>query len=527
MAVYAYIDVARKQEFIYKNNKLRDNLHNSFIIKAITEELDQPERPEGFCLSAYLEQAHPGQFTFVYSGGGNSIIRFASPDIAEVFVKNFSREVLCRHPDLELYISLVGDDEVPDRCPGNDKQLLEKLHRAADKQKNRRRSRFRRWTYGVEKIDETGQAVRREAKSSPETKAAREYLKEKFQALVSSQHFVVTTELKDYQKAEEGKSYIGVIALDGNKMGEMVAGAGCFAEIKELSTTIEAIYKEAVREALCTCAASFREQGRPICITPVLMAGDDICLIAEAEHAIAIAAAILQSIQTVSGRQKQNNALLGRVIAGGYLTACAGVAIARYHYPFFELVQAAEGLCSRAKEGLYHVPAGNGSFIDWEVLQGPVPVAQPYKQCRRPGPVKEIFHVKPLRVDRSEPAAPVTVQGICHYDAFIDFLRNVRKHVSTSLLAECRKHFYCGWEPYRLFFESHRDSGKLTELAERIFGSHAGVWEHAVLTTAQEGVPFSRTYILPDILEISPFIAVQEEEAYGGNNLSDRGAASQ
>ncbi|QDR78921.1 Cas10/Cmr2 second palm domain-containing protein [Sporomusa termitida] len=516
MAVYAYIDVARKQEFIYKNNKLRDNLHNSFLIKAITEELDRPDRPEDFCLSAYLEQAHPGQFAFVYSGGGNSIIRLDTPDIGKEFVRKFSSAVLRRHPDLELYISLVGDD-------GTDKQLIENLHKAADEQKNRRRSRCRRWTYGVEKIDETGQAVRKESKNSSETKAAREYLKEKFQALVPPAHFFITTELKDYKKDEEGKSYIGVIAIDGNKMGEMVAGASGFAEIKELSNTIEAIYREAVRDALFSCFAPDRERTRRICITPVLMAGDDICLIVEAEQAIEIAAAILRSIQMVSGRKKQNNSLLGRLIAGDYLTACAGVAIARYNYPFFELVQAAEGLCSRAKEALYKVPANKGSFIDWEVLPGPVPVARP--QYARSGPVKEIFHVKPLRVDRTVPAEPVTAQGIYHYDAFIDFLRCVRQQVSTSSLAECRKHFYAGWEQYRLFLEFHKDSGKLTELAERIFGAKAGVWEYAALTTKQQDVPFSRTYILNDILETSPFIALQEEEEYGGTDLSNRGAA--
>ncbi|WP_054950079.1 hypothetical protein [Numidum massiliense] len=142
MATYAFIDVSQKQEFIYKHNKLRDNLYNSFIIKCVTEEL--PEPPEKLIsLSRHLTRHFSEQVEFVYSGGGNSIVRFATKEQAEHFVRTYSGRVLRDYPDLELYISLVDDDEdeVVSVCGGIDgikeKKIRELLHEKADKLKDK------------------------------------------------------------------------------------------------------------------------------------------------------------------------------------------------------------------------------------------------------------------------------------------------------------------------------------------------------------------------------------------------------
>ncbi|HBC96774.1 MAG TPA: hypothetical protein DC034_08285, partial [Clostridium sp.] len=84
------IDVSQKQEYIYKDSKIIDNLYNSFIIKAVTEELsdldnknnkdNKDEKDENIvCLSKYLKELNV-KYSFVYSGGGNSILRFESKE---------------------------------------------------------------------------------------------------------------------------------------------------------------------------------------------------------------------------------------------------------------------------------------------------------------------------------------------------------------------------------------------------------------------------------------------------------------
>ncbi len=52
MSAYVYIDVSQKQEFIYKTSKLKQNLYNSFIIKAVTERLTE----EGKSLDDEIEE---------------------------------------------------------------------------------------------------------------------------------------------------------------------------------------------------------------------------------------------------------------------------------------------------------------------------------------------------------------------------------------------------------------------------------------------------------------------------------------
>ena len=302
MATYAYIDVSRKQEFIYKHNKLRDNLHNSFIIKSVTEEMEEANVcADEVSLTAHLKKHHQAQSEVVYSGGGNSIVRFDTWGQGERFARGYSKEILEAHPDLELYISLVDAAEVDVKGEEQEKQIRQLLHAKADRLKEKRRARFRRWTYGVEKIDETGQAERSCAAQRQTGKQSKYYLHQRLEKELKNTKIEITDELQHYKKDEEGKSYIGVLVIDGNKMGEMAQRIDTFKQLAVFSGQVESIYAEAVIEALKACSDKRAEESPPLYITPVLMAGDDVCLITQAEHAIEIAADILKNINSISG----------------------------------------------------------------------------------------------------------------------------------------------------------------------------------------------------------------------------------
>ncbi len=539
MAVYAYIDVSQKQEYIYRNSRLRDNLYHSFIIKAVTEELtEKNELPDKeielsdiISLGKYLNDCFCSHYTFEYSGGGNSIIRFETYEIAEKFVKGYSFIVLKAYPDLELYISLVDEEkEIIANQYDKDRQIKNLLIKRADAMKDKRRSRFKRWSYGIEAIKENGQPKQiktADRKEDTEEQMIRNYLFKKFEDALEDT-VTVTAELQNYKK-EDGKSYIGVISIDGNKMGDMINKIASFEVLRNFSEAIEKIYFGAIVEAL----QEYRKkvEAKDMLLTPVLQAGDDICLIVEAEHAIEIAAGILGKI-AIKSREDCNQIILRKIIGSGYLTACGGVALARYSYPFFELVKIAERLCHRAKENIYLVKTPQeemqrNCFLHWELVQSQVTTGISYESYVKDRNIKERFHIKPLCIDQTG----LVEDGFFSYEAFNRLVRAIQaaqteKKISSSFLENLKKQMYGGIESYRLFLNTNKqESNNLENSVEDILGNnvdeHRTVDQYMTLIK-DDGKEKRITYILNDVLEALPFMAKIKEGSDGaGEKLSN------
>ncbi|UHA72128.1 Cas10/Cmr2 second palm domain-containing protein [Paenibacillus sp. 481] len=514
MAAYVFIDVSHKQEYIFKHNKLKDNLYNSFVIKVVSEvddiaDLDTSEYIKA-TLKGHLNENFKGSHDVKYSGGGNSIIRFETEEAAKSFVKNYSTKVLKDYPDLELYMSIVDDSEITATEKG-DKEIRRKLHQKADELKDKRQVKFRRWTYGVEKIDETGQAelsgaVKREHKLS------KRYLYHKFEEKTQGTSIKVTQELQDYKSTEEGKSYIGVIVIDGNKMGDMVNQISSFEELGQFSQCIGELYESAVIDVL----KAFQQEGTSLLITPIVMAGDDICLIVQSDHAIEIAGTIVTRIQELS-RDEKYRAALGRFMDGMQeMTACAGVAIARYNHPFFETVKTAEMLCKRAKEEIYQVKTddngvANASFIHWNVIQGQVLSAQTYEDGVRHGNDVERFHMKPLRIDQTE----AVENGIYSYESFVHAVKEIQQaqvnqELSSSVLEGIKNVIYSGKESYELYFDKNQTEAchKVTQIMHEAFNCNRyGAMQE------EQGKSLIYTYLLNDVIDALPYLNQKREAA--------------
>jgi len=503
MATYALIDVSHKQEYIYRNNKLKNNLYNSFTIKSLTEELKLDSGTEKILtLSGHLEVEHKEQFSFVYSGGGNSIIRFESLQRAQKFVKGYSREVIKAFPTLEMYISFVDETKIVE-SNSKEREIRELLYKKIDELKDKRRARFKRWTYGVEKIDETGQA-KPSIKIDPDFELSRKYLQQRFKDVFIEKGIesliTITDDLNDYKKENDGKSYIGVIVIDGNKMGEMFKRVNNFEELKQFSDTIDSIYFDAVIEAL-------EAKGRSTYFTPIVSAGDDLCLIIEADYAIEVAAEIVKQIEKLSSNN-QHKQILNKYMNGkeSSLKACTGVAIVKYSYPFFEAVKIAEGLCHHAKETIYKIGSeeANGSFIDWEIVNGQVPVIGEYENYVKHRNYNERFHIKPLRIDQTTPIE----NGLYSYGSFIDLAEKIghEKDISNTVLKEIKKMTYSGWEHNKLFFEMKQTEGilKINEIIGKVLKDDPTGNSIVLQEANDQSIVY--TYVLNDVLDALPFI---------------------
>ncbi|KAA9004867.1 hypothetical protein F4V43_09550 [Paenibacillus spiritus] len=534
MSAYVFIDVSRKQEYIFRSKRLRDNLINSYVIKSVTElpgiadaEPTATDDEIGnsyseVTLATYLAEYYTGAYSVVYSGGGNSILKFTGAKQAKEFVRGYSLEVLSAYPQLELYISKVTEEDIPEGCNKEDMSLIRRLLiQRADRLKDSRKPMFRRWSYGIERIDDSGKPVlctnTRQVKDGLDRarNVLHKRLKDRLKKIGGEEKVEITVELSDYKSSDERKSYIGVIALDGNQMGKLFNKLRTPESLSAFSLAIEKIYVEAVADALCAYATS---KQKLIKITPVLMSGDDVCLVTNAEDALDITAAILERIRTPSPEAKK---ALRKAVEGVKgledkqldLTACAGVAIVKVTYPFFDAVQRAEKLCRRAKEELYRLAGSEAiaaSFMNWEIVQGQVSAQKPYEKLVSRSREHSHYHIKPLRVDQLHP----TVDGVYSYRAFrslADGLRNLleREQISASFLEKIKKHLYEGWESYSLLFKlDQTGAGKaLSDLVEQTFLSD-GNWKYGVRIESDTGHGHEEyRYVLNDLLETIAFIS--------------------
>ncbi|PAD08950.1 hypothetical protein CHH76_11880 [Shouchella clausii] len=297
-------------------------------------------------------------------------------------------------------------------------------------------------------------------------------------------------------------------------MGEMVNKLSDYKSHRQFSRAIDSIYLKAVAKAVNDHA---REE--LLHITPIVLAGDDICLITPAEKAIPIAKQIIENIHKSQDDNQEDYATLQKVLRQNEpLTACGGVAIVKVTYPFFDAVKKAESLCKNSKELLYRNVSPNGteegvqsaSFIDWEITQGQVISEEGFETYVKHRNEEANFHIKPLRIDQTLHYQ----EGTFSYQAFEKMInricRQIREEkISNSTLEQLKKHMYYGWQEYQLFFDK-----KQTEAAQLVIAMVDELFkEHQVNTTygtIHDPETNTYTYILNDVLETLPFFLQKE-----------------
>ncbi len=562
MTTYVYLDVSKKQEFIFRNNKLKENIYNSLIIKTITE-IDEDFKTIDFLPVKLMDFYKENEGEKVYSGGGNSILKFEEKEKVEKFIKCYSKNVFECYPELELYIShFTPQNEEESKF----KYIRKELHALADLQKDTRKSRFRRISYGIEKIDEVGRPVSfKEVKTKEEIrksedakfKKAKDYFENTFLKKLNNvdnmlSKIKITNDLEDYKKTtvekednqtnnklinhsnnqteNTSKNYIGVISIDGNKMGEIVDKIECPTMLSYVGEEIDKLYSAAIAKAIINIVGDEKENKKPLLITPIVFAGDDICIITEAEKSISLASEILSQIQELSQGEAFNNKYenlngLMKKINIKYLTACGGVSIVKAGYPFFEAVELAEEMCKNAKIHTHKLKCKNeinqdnqdnqdnqennisvnASFIDWTVIKGGKRETQDYQKYVGDNNKNSKFSIKPLYVLAKNCTNKSFYQDdVFTYQGFKKILDDIKKQMKTknakltsSGVQKIKEAMYVGEDRYKMLLEMNQ-----IVLEDVLKDTHT---KNGILDNGKEKI-----YILRDIIEALDFFETEE-----------------
>ncbi|MDX2043167.1 MAG: hypothetical protein SF097_18245 [Acidobacteriota bacterium] len=324
-AVLTMIDTAGIQRYVFGSNRLRENLGASYLVELATkawvfQALDKlgahnmTSVPEGSDDLAHLNRKpdpnlkmEDGKLSaeLLYAGGGNALVLFASKTAAQRFAQILSQRVLCDAPGLELVIA----HSVPFRwdAAGNDLRNQEKdlrKERLAQKKHMRQATPTLQLGLGVtveceatglvatlrsDRLEPEPRLIGRETKvklqQSKRSKAAESNAKRRLVDVLKDldPRFDFPDELDQLGHKGGEESYIAVVHLDGNDMGQV--RKGFLADAKDNREYIKRLRKfsAGVEEASNAALISTFKQLEPLLHkkTNPNQAGEEVWYIAE------------------------------------------------------------------------------------------------------------------------------------------------------------------------------------------------------------------------------------------------------
>ncbi len=392
-------EISQKQQFIFRTNRLIENIGASHIIRELTtnpRKLFENEAVQKY-LNKSIDLPDP-QYRIV--GGGNAIFIFNSENDATTFSRNLSFYILQCFPGIELFLVKRTFDWEQDLLYRNENHpgLMEKLQNELANKKNERRYAVKQESWGIQQAcvtsgmpanttifnHETNEYEPRAEEFKPIQEIGREIRNDGYH-----QRFIVENDLLpasdkykfltqddienvfSKQSSLAEKNYLAIISIDGNAMGVKVSkffeqkfasNEDYLKKYEAFTNEIDEAYTNAFRKTIAyvmerydVWATDFygheNEQlenwKHLIPIRPIIASGDDVSLITYGKLGIEMAKTFLTFLQeqkiTIG---KGENARTYRY------EACAGVAIIRHKYPFWLGFQLADELCNNAKKRL-------------------------------------------------------------------------------------------------------------------------------------------------------------------------------
>jgi hypothetical protein len=262
-AVLTMIDTAGIQNYVFGSNRLRENLGASYLVELATKAwvfraMDKlgahnlPAVPEGTDDLVHLQRKPDPELKMedgklnaelLYAGGGNALILFVSKSVAQCFAQILSQRVLREAPGLELVIA--HSEPFPWNPSGNDLREKEKeLREGRLTQKKRQRQATPTLQLGLgvtaeceatglvatiysNRLEPEARLIGRETvaklKQSKSRKDAESNAKRRLVEVLKGldPRFDFPDELDQLGHKGGEESYIAVVHLDGNDMGQV------------------------------------------------------------------------------------------------------------------------------------------------------------------------------------------------------------------------------------------------------------------------------------------------------------------
>jgi len=299
------------QGFIFESNVLKEIVGGSEIIKALEEDVE--ELKDTYGLSEQPE--------IILNAAGNIRLEIEKKEDVKKIFKSFPKDVMQKAYGITISQAVVKKkDEKKDPRSKLEKLLKEKRNQVTlplDMSINILKLAPKNARPIVNEKDMISQSTQQKIG--------------KFEKLFKGKD--EDEKYKNISNISNKKNKIAIIHADGNGLGDIVrdfkGDMSKFSE--ELNNATESAYDEAVKKV---GKDKFK-------IRKVILGGDDLAVICDADYAIEFVKYYLQCFEKETNDKEH---------IPGKLTACAGIAFCNEKYPFHYAIALAEELCGYAKD---------------------------------------------------------------------------------------------------------------------------------------------------------------------------------
>lgn len=368
--LWALIETGSNQDFIFQSNRQHFHVGASEILHRVGTWVNE----------AVLAVPHAAIDRVVVTSS-KAMLLVRDPEVGRAIVEQVTRRALIEAPGLELW----GYVETPQPDHADPMTRVEDVHAAhAAVRWERSSAKLRFLAYPFSDLcartglPAAGRCQRPGAESgdeeslSPVGVAVRQASEGPTRQLLAG---LVEKEaaLADRREEVDNAGWVAVVHIDGNGVGDVIRGIDAIEVYRGFSTGL----KEATRDAFTSACAIPETEGHTEWLLPLIVGGDDVTFVCDARVAIPVVRAYLKAFE-------QKTVGLPGLGDGEYLTAAAGIAVVKPHYPFHAAYHLAEQLAHNAKQAKrpeWVKAVGRRSAYDFHVLHDSV--ASPLSELRR------------------------------------------------------------------------------------------------------------------------------------------------
>ncbi len=386
------IDTIGIQSYIFGSNLLKQNVGASELVRCATQDWVYQALVELGTTNVDESGAMNDQATIegdavdselVYSGGGNTVVLFRSPDAAREFTRRLTRRALQEAPGLQLVVAHTEFDWDVEALSQVVKATLEKA-----RQKKQHPSVSSpllglgvtadcQYT-GLPAVgkNQDGKRVSAEVQAK---EAAFDAAHQRLTGLLALDGYVIPKDFDDFGRVWGESSYIAVIHTDGNGMGKRVASIAeghprpednrrYIQAIRAFSKSVQDTAEEALQATYRQLIQSIDQDGKiggvvpvrdgKLPLRPIVLGGDDVTFVCDGRLGLTLTEFYLRQVTAKP------------LADGNPLSVRAGIAVVKSHFPFARAYALAEDLARSAKRYLNErrAPPYNEdglSAIDW------------------------------------------------------------------------------------------------------------------------------------------------------------------
>lgn len=169
---------------------------------------------------------------------------------------------------------------------------------------------------------------------------------------------------QDLEKELTNGGWVAVVHADGNSLGNLISSLADPHELTGFSRALTAVTEDAFGEAVASIS-------RENWIIPLIIGGDDVTFVCDGRLALAVTRAYLTAFEQHAAATEAIAGPAQRKTGRSHLTACAGIAFVKPHFPFHAAHELAEQLCHTAKKAT-KANAPTRSSYDFHVVHDSV-----------------------------------------------------------------------------------------------------------------------------------------------------------